>query len=55
MNVGLPEIDEPSISEEVVRELQSIIDLPLPVGYDGSGGYGAGHACIQRKTAYQLR
>ena len=29
VNVGLPEIDEPSMLEEVVRELQSIIDLPL--------------------------
>lgn len=29
VNVGLPEIDEPSMLEEVVRELQSILDLPL--------------------------
>ena len=29
VNVGLPEIDEPSMMEEVVQELQSIIDLPL--------------------------
>ncbi len=29
VNVGLPEIDEPSMMTEVVRELQSIIDLPL--------------------------
>ena len=29
VNVGLPEIDEPSMMEEVVRELQSILDLPL--------------------------
>lgn len=29
VNVGLPEIDEPAMMEEVVRELQSIIDLPL--------------------------
>lgn len=29
VNVGLPEIDEPEMMEEVVRELQSIIDLPL--------------------------
>lgn len=29
VNVGLPEIDEPSMLKEVVRELQSIIDLPL--------------------------
>ena len=28
VNVGLPEIDEPAMLEEVVRELQSIIDLP---------------------------
>lgn len=31
VNVGLPEIDEPSLMEEVVRELQSIIDLPLQI------------------------
>ena len=29
VNVGLPEIDEPAMMEEVVYELQSIIDLPL--------------------------
>lgn len=31
VNVGLPEIDEPSMMEEVVKELQSIIDLPLQI------------------------
>ncbi len=31
VNVGLPEIDEPAMMEEVVRELQSIIDLPLQI------------------------
>lgn len=31
VNVGLPEIDEPSMMEEVVGELQSIIDLPLQI------------------------
>lgn len=31
VNVGLPEIDEPSMMEEAVRELQSIIDLPLQI------------------------
>ncbi|MCD8084219.1 MAG: homocysteine S-methyltransferase family protein [Clostridiales bacterium] len=31
VNVGLPEIDEPSMMVEVVRELQSIIDLPLQI------------------------
>lgn len=29
VNVGLPEIDEAALMEEVVMELQSIIDLPL--------------------------
>lgn len=29
VNVGLPEIDEPSMMEEVVRELQSVVELPL--------------------------
>ncbi len=29
VNVGLPEIDEPAMMEEVVRELQAITELPL--------------------------
>lgn len=31
VNVGLPEIDEPSMMEEVIRELQAVIDLPLEI------------------------
>lgn len=31
VNVGLPEIDEPSMMTEVVRELQSITELPLQI------------------------
>ncbi|MDO4328647.1 MAG: homocysteine S-methyltransferase family protein [Lachnospiraceae bacterium] len=31
VNVGLPEIDEPSMMEEVVKELQAVIDLPLQI------------------------
>lgn len=31
VNVGLPEIDEPSMMVEVIGELQSIIDLPLQI------------------------
>lgn len=31
VNVGLPEIDEPSMMEEVIVELQSIIKLPLQI------------------------
>ena len=31
VNVGLPEIDEPSMMEEVVRELQTVTDLPLQI------------------------
>lgn len=31
VNVGLPEIDEARMMEEVVRELQSIMDLPLQI------------------------
>ncbi len=31
VNVGLPEIDEPSMMEEVVRELQAIVDIPLQI------------------------
>ncbi len=31
VNVGLPEIDEPAMMEEVVRQLQSVTDLPLQI------------------------
>ena len=31
VNVGLPEIDEPSVMETVVKELQAVIDLPLQI------------------------
>lgn len=31
VNVGLPEIDEPSLMEEVVKELQAVLDLPLQI------------------------
>lgn len=31
VNVGLPEIDEPSMMEEVIQELQSVVDLPLQI------------------------
>lgn len=31
VNVGLPEIDEPSMMVDVVKELQGIIDLPLQI------------------------
>lgn len=31
VNVGLPEIDEPAMMEEVVRELQGITELPLQI------------------------
>ena len=31
VNVGLPEIDEPSMMAEVIRELQGITELPLQI------------------------
>ncbi len=31
VNVGLPEVDEPALLEEVVRELQAILPLPLQI------------------------
>lgn len=31
VNVGLPEIDEPALMEEVVQELQAVLDLPLQI------------------------
>ena len=33
VNVGLPEIDEPSMMEDVVKELQAVIDLAITVRY----------------------
>lgn len=42
VNVGLPEIDEPSMMEAVVKELQAVIDLPLQIGHLQSTGHGAG-------------
>ena len=32
VNVGLPEIDEAALMEEVVRQLQGVVDVP-PVSY----------------------
>lgn len=31
VNVGLPDIDEPSLMREVVQELQSVVNLPLQI------------------------
>lgn len=31
VNVGLPDIDEPALMKEVIRELQSVISLPLQI------------------------
>ncbi len=31
VNVGLPDIDEPALMEEVVQELQSVVNLPLQI------------------------
>lgn len=31
VNVGLPEIDEPALMVDVVKELQSVLDLPLQI------------------------
>ncbi len=31
VNVGLPDIDEPSLMKEVVQELQSVVSLPLQI------------------------
>ena len=31
VNVGLPEIDEPEMMKKVVKELQSVLDLPLQI------------------------
>ncbi len=37
VNVGLPEIDEPSMMEEVIKELQSITELPLQIDTSNVG------------------
>ncbi len=31
VNVGLPDIDEPAMMEEVIRQLQSVVSLPLQI------------------------
>lgn len=31
VNVGLPDIDEPALMEEIVQELQSVVNLPLQI------------------------
>ena len=31
VNVGLPDIDEPALMEEVVQELQSVVNIPLQI------------------------
>lgn len=31
VNVGLPDIDEPALMEEVIQELQSVVNLPLQI------------------------
>ena len=31
VNVGLPDIDEPTLMKEVVQELQSVTNLPLQI------------------------
>lgn len=40
VNVGLPEIDESVMMEEVVKELQSIVDLPLQIDTSDAGAMG---------------
>ncbi len=47
VNVGLPEIDEAAMMEEVVMELQSIIDLPLQIDTSIFRPWN-GSACLQR-------
>ena len=55
VNVGLPEIDEPSMMEDVVKELQAVIDLPLQLDTSSAEAMERALACIQWKTADQLR
>ncbi len=31
VNVGLPDVDEPALMEEIVQELQSVVNLPLQI------------------------
>ena len=51
MNVGLPEIHEPSMMEEAVRELQAIIDLPLQIDTSDMEAMERAMRILQRKTA----
>ena len=40
MNAGLPDIDEPATLEMLVRELQSITDLPLQLDSSNKDAFG---------------
>ena len=31
VNVGLPDIDEPAVMEEVIQEIQAVTSLPLQI------------------------
>ena len=46
VNVGLPEIDEVALMEDAIREIQSIIDLPLQIDTTNVEAMGMGFAPI---------
>ena len=50
VNVGLPEIDEPAMMEEVVRDLQSVIDLPLQLDTSDPEAMERGLRCYNGKA-----
>lgn len=50
VNVGLPEIDEADMMEEVVKELQSIIDLPLQIDTSDLQAMERGLRCYNGKA-----
>ncbi len=54
VNVGLPDIDEVAMMREVIQKLQAVTSLPSADRYGRRGGYGTGHAYLQRKAYGQF-
>ena len=50
VNVGLPGIDEPSMMTRVVKELQSVIDLPLQIDSSDPAAVEAGLRAVNGKA-----
>ena len=57
MNVGLPDIDEPALMEEVVQELQSVVNIPLQIDTvdEKSDGKSASYFTTERQWLIRKR